>query len=110
MSKKIVESVFGSHMTSQIWTANYYRAFPFSLAGFELGSVLPAILYMFRWGNRRGKGKFNETFRNPSVKKATIESVVKCLTESQFFDGFDDGTARSILGDPPNGTFPTPAR
>ncbi|MEE8533671.1 MAG: hypothetical protein V3S95_09025, partial [Alphaproteobacteria bacterium] len=99
MSRKIVENVLGPHMTSQIWTGNYFPAFPLTLQDFEIGALLPAVLYMFRWGHRRGKGKFNETFPDPSVKKATIESVVKCLTESQFFDGFDDGTARSILGD-----------
>ncbi len=99
MSKKIVERVFGPHMTSKIWTGTYFPAFPFTLQNFEIGALLPAVLYMFRWGHRRGKGKFNETFPDPSVKKATIESVVKCLTESQFFDGFDDGTAKSILGD-----------
>ncbi len=99
MSKKIVESVLGPHMTSQIWTGTYFPAFPFTLQNFEIGALLPAVLYMFRWGDRRGKGKFNETFPDPSVKKATIESVAKYLTESQFFDGFDDGTAKSILGD-----------
>ena len=99
MSKKIIESVFGPHMTSQIWTANYFPAYPFSIAGFELGAVLPAVLYMFRWGHRRGKGKFNETYSDPTVKKATISSVVEKLTASQFFDGFGNGTSKSILGD-----------
>ena len=99
MSKKIVEHVIGPHMTSQIWTGDYLPAFPFTLQDFEIGALLPAVLYMFRWGHRRGKGKFNDTFPDPSVKKATIASVVEQLTTSQFFDGFDDDTAKAILGD-----------
>ncbi len=79
MSKKIVEQVFGPHMTSQIWTANYYPAYPFSLAGFELGAVFPAVLYMFRRGHRRGKGRFKDTFADSNERKPTISSVAERL-------------------------------
>ena len=99
MSKQIVESVLGPHMTSQIWTANYGRAFPFSLAGFEIGALLPAILYMFRWGHRRGKGDFRDTFADSRERTPTISSIAERLSKSQFFDGFDDATAKAVLGD-----------
>jgi len=99
MSKKIVEGVFGPHMTSQIWTGNYFPVLPFTLQNFEIGALLPAVFYMFRWGHRRGKGSFNETFVDPPAKRPTIESVAERLAASQFFDGFNDSTGKAILGD-----------
>ena len=42
--------------------ANYFAALPFTPQDYEVGSLLPAMLYMARWGHRRGKGHFIETF------------------------------------------------
>jgi hypothetical protein len=45
-----------------LWTVNYFPALPFTPQHFEVGGLLPAMLYMARWGYRRGKGRFIETF------------------------------------------------
>jgi len=49
-------------MTREIWTGNYEKALPISVQDFDLSGILPAVLYMFRFGQRRGKGKFREVF------------------------------------------------
>ena len=58
-ARKIVESVLGGHMTAKVWTNNYAPVFPFTPQGFAVGALLPMMLYLFRWGHRRGRGKFN---------------------------------------------------
>ena len=72
-------------MTREIWTGNYEKALPISVQDFDLTGVLPAIFYMFRFGHRRGKGKFLETFGGDSGtpkerrRAATIERVAATL-------------------------------
>lgn len=102
MSRKLVEGVFGPDMTAKIWTGNYSAVYPFVLNAFDISALLPAALYLFRWGHRRGKGRFIETFSDPSAgrpAKPTIARVSEQLAGSEFFDGFDDETSRAILGD-----------
>ena len=60
--RSIVEEVLGRDMTREIWSGNYEKALPVSVQSFDLSAVLPAVFYMFRFGYRRGKGKFIETF------------------------------------------------
>lgn len=59
--RKVVEDALGGHMTSQLWTSSYQPVFPFTPQDFSVGALLPMILYLFRWGHRRGKGRFTET-------------------------------------------------
>ena len=61
-ARAIVDEVLGRGMTREIWTGNYEKALPISVQDFDLSAVLPAVFYMFRFGQRRGKGKFLETF------------------------------------------------
>jgi hypothetical protein len=60
-ARKIVESVLGDNMTAKVWTSNYARVFPFNPSQFSVGALLPMILYLFRWGHRRGRGKLSST-------------------------------------------------
>jgi hypothetical protein len=60
--RAIVEEVLGRDMTREIWSGNYEKALPVSVQDFDLSAVLPAVFYMFRFGYRRGRGKFLETF------------------------------------------------
>ena len=79
--RKLVEEVLSRDMTREIWSGNYDKVLPFSISGFELPAMLPAIFYMFRFGQRRGAGKFLETFGvsegTPIQRRrsATIERV-----------------------------------
>jgi hypothetical protein len=92
-------------MTREIWTGNYERALPVSIQDFDLSAVLPAVFYMFRFGQRRGKGKFVETFgaetgtEKQRRQGATIERVAAKLADEDSFEGFSGETERAILGD-----------
>jgi hypothetical protein len=96
-TRQVVESVLGSQMTAQIWTSTYYPAFPFVPQDFSVGAVLPMMLYLFRWGNRRGKGQFAETYGNAGAP--TIASTVNRLVSDPLIHGFDSPSGRAILGD-----------
>lgn len=96
--RKVVESVLGGNMTAQVWTSTYAPVFPFTPQGFSVGALLPMVLYLFRWGHRRGRGRFASTFVSPSGAP-TIRSVANRLAQEPTLSGFDDSISRSILGD-----------
>ena len=104
-ARSIVDDVLGRGMTREIWTGNYEKALPVSVQDFDLSAVLPAVFYMFRFGHRRGKGKFLETFGSDAGtakerrRAATIERVANKLAETESFEGFQDETVQAILGD-----------
>ena len=76
-------------MTREIWTGNYEKALPISVQDFDLSAVLPAVFYMFRFGQRRGKGKFLEAFGSDAgtakerKQAATIERVASKLARER---------------------------
>jgi hypothetical protein len=96
-TRRVVEDVLGGHMTSQIWTSTYQPVFPFTPQDFSVGALLPMMLYLFRWGHRRGKGRFVETYGRDGPP--TIRSVVDRLAEGPTIIGFEQDTAKAILGD-----------
>jgi len=104
-ARSIVEELFGRHMTREIWTGNFEKALPLSVQDFDLTAILPAVFYMFRFGQRRGKGTFIETFgpktgtTKEQRKAVTIERVARKLAENQRFAGFEGDTGQAILGD-----------
>jgi hypothetical protein len=103
--RAIVDEVLGRGMTREIWTGNYDKVLPISVQDFDLTAVLPAVFYMFRYGYRRGKGKFLETFGAASgtlrekKQAATIERVAGTLAAEPDFMGFKGETEKAILGD-----------
>jgi hypothetical protein len=104
-ARAIVDEVLGRSMTREIWTGNYDKALPITVNDFDLGAMLPAIFYMFRFGYRRGKGRFEETFGADTgtdmkhSRKATIERVADRLSRVDAFAGFDGEVKRAVLGD-----------
>jgi hypothetical protein len=104
-ARSIVDEVLGRGMTREIWTSSYEKALPVSVQDFDLSAVLPAVFYMFRFGHRRGKGKFLETFGGDAEatrdrrKAATVERVAGNLASAEVFDGFAGPTEHAILGD-----------
>ena len=104
-ARAIVDDVLGRQMTREIWSGNYAKVLPVSVQIFDLSAVLPAVFFMFRFGHRRGRGKFVETYGAESGtakerrRAATIESVASLLRTEQTFQNFDDETEQAILGD-----------
>jgi len=104
-ARAVVDEVFGRGMAREIWTGNYEKALPVSVQYFDLSAVLPAVFYMFRFAQRRGKGKFLEVFGGPQGtarrrrQAATIERVAGKLAQTDSFEGFDGETEQAILGD-----------
>lgn len=96
-SRILVEEVLGKPRTDRLWTANAYRLLPITPQSLDIGGVFPALLYSFRWGHRRGKGRFEKTFG----KAASIADVTKVLLTDEPPDchGFADETGSEILGD-----------
>ena len=102
-ARNIVEESLTKQRTDALWTANYLPVLPMTPQDFDIGALLPAILYMARWGHRRGKGKFTETFgqREGRVYKLpTIADVAKNLVQldSTLMD-FNNETGQALLGD-----------
>jgi hypothetical protein len=101
--KQIVEHVLTPATTKKIWTTGYYNALPLTPQGFDMGAVLTAVFYMFRWGKRRGAGKFGSTFgkkESTGYSKPTIENVAaKVISEESLFSGFNCNVGQAILGD-----------
>src|SRR4051794_9279950 len=104
-ARAIVDEVLGRGMTREIWTGNYEKALPVTVQDFDLGAVLPAVFYMFRFGCRRGKGRFLETFGGHAGtpqdrrRSATIERIAERLSQVGVFEGFGDEVERAVLGD-----------
>jgi len=103
-SQEILEEILTIPTVKKLWTANYPLVLPFTLNEFSMGSVLPVVLYLFRWGHRRGKGNFEEKYcgspKSISQNTPNIETVVeKLLTSDKFFSGFNSPAGEAILGD-----------
>ena len=101
----IVRDVLPRKMADEIWSAQYDKALPITFNSFELSAVLPAVLYMFRFGQRRGRGEFLKTFapedgtRRQRRRAATVERVAGKLASRPDFNGFDGDVEKAVLGD-----------
>jgi hypothetical protein len=104
-AKTIVENVLTPTRTRALWTANYFPALPFTPQHFEVGSLLPAMLYMARWGHRRGKGHFVEAFGGQDAQGKVqpprlVDVANGLLTRAgNDFDGFADDLGPAMLAD-----------
>ncbi len=104
-ARDIVRNVLPKQMADAIWSAQYDKALPISVNDFQLSAILPAVLYMFRFGDRRGRGQFLATFAptagTPAERRraATVERVADRLASDSKFRGFNDRTEKAILGD-----------
>ncbi len=103
--RDIVRNVLPKNMADEIWSARYDKVLPVMSNDFDLSAVLPAVLYMFRFGERRGRGKFLETFvpgdgsRPERRRKATVERIAESLSSMPDLSGFNGTAERAVLGD-----------
>lgn len=104
-AKTIVENVLTPARAKDLWTANYFTALPFTPQHFEVGSLLPAMLYMARWGHRRGKGHFIESFgpldaKGKAQPPRLADVASGLLTRAGGdFDGFAGNHGEEMLAD-----------
>ena len=104
-AKTDFEAVFTKPIADTLWTANTLQVYPATLQGFSVGSLLPAVFYMFRCGRRRGAGGFQKTFGMPAADthpsaRARVEWIASKLSnQAERFEGFESDTAKDILGD-----------
>ena len=98
-AKSIVESVFSVPVAKRLWTGNIDSLLPVTPQYFSVAAVLPAVLYMFRWGQRRGRGQFQKAFGS-DISKPTIKDVTAVLSKKDVdFANFDSPVKSSILRD-----------
>lgn len=102
--KTIVEEIFGFPRANALWTANYYPAFPAQPQVYDIGALLPAMLYMARWGHRRGKGNFVASFgpvQDGKPQPPTIDDVTAGVLAraDSCMEGFDSQVGQAALGD-----------
>lgn len=104
-ARAYVDEILSHKMTREIWSGNYDKVLPVSVQIFELSSILPAVFYMFRFGQRRGGGNFLKTFADkvgtPSQRRrsANIDRIAETLSGATELDGFKDEAEKAILGD-----------
>lgn len=104
-ARRLVEEVLSRDMTRAVWTGNFDKVLPFAVQSFELSAILPAVFYMFRFGHRRGRGKFLDIFAakmetsTQRRQSATIDRVTGELARSPALEGFDGQVQKAVLGD-----------
>ena len=104
-ARTLVDDILGRKMTREIWSGNYDKVLPVSVQDFALSSILPAVFYMFRFGQRRGIGNFLKTFGDKSGspsqirRSVNIERIAERLSHIEELDGFNCEPEKAILGD-----------
>ncbi|NJM13291.1 MAG: hypothetical protein HC889_16725 [Synechococcaceae cyanobacterium SM1_2_3] len=102
-ARNIVEESLTKQRADTLWTANYLPVLPITPQSFDVSAVLPAMLYLARWGHRRGKGKFIETFgqqEGKTQKPPTIADVARRLAQPESpLGSFNDEIGQLLLGD-----------
>ena len=103
--REIVENALSPDMVEEIWTGSYDKVLPVALQTFEISALLPVVFYMFRYGYRRGAGKFLVTYGPPTGtpaqkrRQTTVDRIAAKLAETDELTGFDGDVERAILGD-----------
>ena len=78
---------------------------PVRLQTFEISALLPVVFYMFRYGYRRGAGKFLATYGPPTGtpaqkrRQTTVDRITAKLAKTDGLAGFAGDVERAILGD-----------
>lgn len=99
-AKTVLEEELGGRAARTLWTANYTTVLPFTPQDFSIQALLPAVMYMFRWGHRRGTGFFAKAFKPDNSGAISSQQVADVLADqTDSFVGFEDQDCRAILAD-----------
>jgi len=102
--RKIVESVLTPARTTRLWTSIYEPALPFTPQDFDISAMMPMMLYLARFGHRRGRGRFVTTFGQDTGKGPQAPSVANVAAglagnADTGIEDFDDEIGKALLGD-----------
>ncbi|MDA8205677.1 MAG: hypothetical protein M0Z36_06385, partial [Thermaerobacter sp.] len=78
-NRAILEDVLSRAMVRELWTAHYDPVFPMQPGDFSVGTLLPALLFLMRRGEARGRGRFVETY-GKGERRATADGVAERLS------------------------------
>lgn len=77
--RKWAEDALTAATVRRLWTSNYDPVLPVQPNSFAIGTLLPALFYLFRHGVRRGPGQFRAAFAPPGALAATTHDVTSRL-------------------------------
>lgn len=98
--RKAAETALGTAAVKELWTSSYPPVLPFTPQDFDIGSLLPVMLYMSRRGYRRGIGGFVKSFAPEKGVKPSVEHVTKTLLgDAEAFAGFNSPAGAALLSD-----------
>jgi len=102
--RQIVESVLTAARTERQWTSIYEPALPFTPQDFDIAALMPMMLYLARFGHRRGRGRFATTFGNDTGQEPRAPSVADVASalagnQNTSIENFDDEIGEALLGD-----------
>jgi len=97
--RQLAESVFGPAVVrNDLWSGSYVPAIPSTISDFPNGGLLTAVMYLARWGHRRGNGTFVETFTAASDSRVAAQDVAAKLGQSQWAE-VEGKAGEAILAD-----------
>ncbi len=101
--KEIIENVISKKKMNHYLRAGFYYLMPFATQRFPVKSLLTNMLYLFRWGYRRGKGELINKLGNPGGKKYRdiAPSAYRVAEKLSGFklNGYDSNAKLDILAD-----------
>ena len=104
--RAVLRRVLPGRIAYAVWSASYRRALPVEINHFDLQDVLPSVFYLFRFGHRRGVGRFLETFAPagaasvPARRRATTaKRIAEVLSARPDLDGFRGPAEQAVLAD-----------
>jgi hypothetical protein len=102
--RRIVEDVLTAARTRRLWTSIYEPALPITPQDFDIAAMMPMMLYLARFGHRRGRGHFKNSFGKETDNgrsAPSIGDVAKGLAADQAngIEGFEDEIGHALLGD-----------
>jgi len=96
MSREILIEVLGKKDADELWGAGYGPVLPITANDFEMGGILPAVIYLLRWGHRRGRGKMIGAYG----KGASVVKIARSLACNQnWLEGFEGEVQQNIMAD-----------
>lgn len=73
--RETLRQALGPAVERKVWSSNVESLLPLTFNDVDLEAVMPAVLYMLRWGARRGTGRFVTTFARTNDESGSITAL-----------------------------------